>query len=637
MKKLKQSIWAKITAYVLICLLAIVFLISAVVVLISYNEGLYEYSKESQTEKAIHSYIEDKVYYAVYAVVAGEEPIEIDKNTTYTIYGPDGSMIANTWDADKDTEYYKFEYEIPVGRIENEKYTYQVIEKGQKSYGLTTTEETTPEQPTGGDYITEDFDIYTYVDRSLPEKSVTHYIEIGVELAYYLRYAVYVILPVTFLLAVLLFSFLISAAGHKKGQDGIKVRGLAKIPLDLHLVGIVSIVLFMLANMYWVISYAMVERSIALLGVMLLSVNFFTCLAVNIKVGSWWHNTIIWKVLSLLKTIFLNINLIAKTVLVVGVITLLEFFFIAMLGNPRVLWLWIISRVIIIPAVFYMAIMLNKLKTGAEKIVSGQINGKIDASKMFWDFKKHAETLNNINKGLGTAVDKQMKSERMKTELITNVSHDIKTPLTSIINYVDLIGKEETDNEKIAEYSEILAKQSNRLKRLIEDLVEASKATSGNMDINLEPCEIGVLLTQSVGEYEQKMQEKELELITKNNQESVFIMADGKLLWRVFDNLLNNVCKYAQSGTRVYINLEIEANKAVISFKNTSKYPLNISADELLERFVRGEKSRHTEGNGLGLSIAQSLVELQYGSMQLVVDGDLFKVILEFELKPEDN
>ena len=223
-----------------------------------------------------------------------------------------------------------------------------------------------------------------------------------------------------------------------------------------------------------------------------------------------------------------------------------------------------------------------------------------------------------------------MKSEHLKTELITNVSHDLKTPLTSIINYADLLGTQNADPEQVAEYAEVLLRQSKRLKKLLDDLLEASKATTGNLEVNLEPCEISVLLSQAVGEYEQRFEEKQLALIVRQPEESVVITADGRHLWRVFDNLLNNICKYAQENTRVYLTVEKDEREVRIIFRNMSKYPLELSAEELEERFVRGDKSRHMEGNGLGLSIAGSLTELQGGHMDITTDGDLFKVILKF-------
>ena len=286
-------------------------------------------------------------------------------------------------------------------------------------------------------------------------------------------------------------------------------------------------------------------------------------------------------------------------------------------------------------AVLYCAIVLKKLQEASKALADGDLSYQIDTSKMFGDFKNYGELLNSISKGMAIAVEERIKSERMKTELITNVSHDIKTPLTSIINYTDLISKEPCDNKKINEYSSVLLQQSERLKRLIDDLVEASKASTGNLEVNLAPCEANILLTQVVGEYSEKIQNKSLELITNQPESIIMIMADGRRLWRVFDNLMNNICKYSQSGTRVYLSLEKQGNEAVITFKNTSRLSLNISADELMERFVRGDSSRNTEGNGLGLSIAKSLTELQNGKLELYIDGDLFKVILKFPIIKE--
>ncbi len=263
-------------------------------------------------------------------------------------------------------------------------------------------------------------------------------------------------------------------------------------------------------------------------------------------------------------------------------------------------------------------------------MAQGNLSYKIDVDKMFWECRKHGENLNRIGEGMSRAVDERMKSERLKTELITNVSHDIKTPLTSIINYVDLLSKEELYNDKAAEYLEVLNRQSSKLKKLIEDLVEASKASSGNMSVDSQQLEAGVFVTQTVGEFEEKLKAAGLELIVSKPEETVYIMADGRHVWRVIDNLMNNICKYAQPGSRVYVNLDATNIHVSITFRNISKFPLNINGEELMERFVRGDKSRNTEGHGLGLSIAQSLMKLNSGDMKIIVDGDLFKVILAF-------
>ena len=252
--------------------------------------------------------------------------------------------------------------------------------------------------------------------------------------------------------------------------------------------------------------------------------------------------------------------------------------------------------------------------------------------KLFAGFSRD---LNAISDSISLAVDERLKSERLKTELITNVSHDIKTPLTSIINFADLIAKEETENPNIGEYASHLYKQSVRLKKLLEDLMEASKASTGNLEVHSQACDVRVLLNQCVGEYEERLNAKDMDLIIRESQEELTVWADPKMLWRVFDNLMNNILKYAQENTRVYLTTERLEDEVLFTFKNISKYPLDVTAQDLTERFVRGDLSRHTEGNGLGLSIAKSLMELQGGSLELVIDGDLFKAILHLKMRIE--
>lgn len=295
-----------------------------------------------------------------------------------------------------------------------------------------------------------------------------------------------------------------------------------------------------------------------------------------------------------------------------------------------IIWGWV--KVLEFCLLIILLIQMKTLQKGSAELAEGNLSHKLDTSKMFWEFKKHGDNLNKINEGMAIALNERMKSEHFKTELITNVSHDIKTPLTSIINYVDLLQKENLPDIDKTEYLEVLDRQSKRLKKLIEDLIEASKASTGNLSVNLEPCNLDILLTQTAGEFQEKLSAANLELIIGSPDSSIQIQADNRHLWRVFDNLMNNICKYAQPGTRVYINQEISQDTVSIIFRNTSREPLNISGDALLERFVRGDSSRNTEGNGLGLSIAQSLTELMGGTLNIYIDGDLFKVIIRFSL-----
>lgn len=287
--------------------------------------------------------------------------------------------------------------------------------------------------------------------------------------------------------------------------------------------------------------------------------------------------------------------------------------------------------ILVFLAVGFFALQLDRLKKGGERLANGDLDYKIPIDHMYWDLQQHAKNLNAISDGMAIAVQKQLKSERMKYELLTNVSHDIKTPLTSIINYVDLLHNEPIESKQAQEYIEVLERQSAKLKKLITDLIDVSKATTGNITVHAERTHAGELLRQCVGEYSERMNGQNLETILTVPEDEPSIYADGRLLWRIFDNLLGNIVKYAMPGTRVYIDLESADNRVVISLRNISRERINISSDELMERFVRGDASRATEGSGLGLSIARSLTELMHGRFGLMVDGDLFKIVLDFD------
>ena len=279
-------------------------------------------------------------------------------------------------------------------------------------------------------------------------------------------------------------------------------------------------------------------------------------------------------------------------------------------------------------------IQRNKVLEGIRNISSGDLEFKIDTSDLKGDNKKLAEAVNAIGDGLFHAVDDSMKNERLKADLITNVSHDIKTPLTSIINYVDLLKRENIQNERAQNYLAVLEQKSQRLKQLTEDLLEASKISSGNITLQMERINFVELVYQTGGEFNEKFEAKGLTAVTKLPREPVVIMADGRRIWRVVENLYNNVAKYAMANTRVYVDMAVEADKVSLSIKNISQNALNIQADELTERFIRGDVSRSTEGSGLGLSIAKNLTNLMGGEFEIYLDGDLFKVTISFKREP---
>lgn len=270
----------------------------------------------------------------------------------------------------------------------------------------------------------------------------------------------------------------------------------------------------------------------------------------------------------------------------------------------------------------------HRLRQGTKTIAKGDLEYQIDTRRMPYDLRLQAEDLNNISVGLSGAVDEKMKSERFKAELITNVSHDLKTPLTSIINYVNLLKSTDQTDPKAAEYIEVLDRKSQRLKKLTEDLVEASKASTGVLSVTREKIGMAQLIDQATAEWEERLTQQRLTLVSTLPEGETWVFADGRHLWRVLDNLLSNCAKYAMEGTRVYLDLERGKGQVALSVKNISREPLNVPAERLMERFVRGEESRSTEGSGLGLSIARSLTELQGGTFELAVDGDLFKAIV---------
>ena len=464
-------------------------------------------------------------------------------------------------------------------------------------------------------------------------------------------------------LALLCFIFLLCSAGHKNGREGITPSAIHEIHLDVYTV-VVAVGAF--TGLY--LAFGWIGMNPSMINLIVLVVLFaaeviwctlyFMELAIRLKMGKWWQNTILYRVFRFFgrfcKRVFRGIvklirgiPMVWRTALLCLAVCVVEFFGLILFYNDRVvlLFFWAIEKFILCGAITFVALMCKELQEGSEALADGDLNYKLDTSHMVLSFKEHGENLNSIGEGISAAVEQRMKSEHLKTELITNVSHDIKTPLTSIINYADLIGKEvsgdakdtgdgagtETAQEReqhISEYAEVLLRQSQKLKKLLDDLLEASKATTGNLEVHPEVCDVSVLLSQAVGEYEQRFSEKKLETIVKQPEETVKVMADGRHLWRVFDNLLNNIYKYAQAGSRVYLNVEHDGQNVNIIFRNMSAYPLEMSPEELEERVTRGDRSRHMEGNGLGLSIAKSLTELQKGDMEIVTDGDLFKVVI---------
>ncbi|MCR5545896.1 MAG: HAMP domain-containing histidine kinase [Lachnospiraceae bacterium] len=477
--------------------------------------------------------------------------------------------------------------------------------------------------------------------------------------------------PIAFIVglvfAIIFFVILMSLSGYHKEEVKssyeiyqakkidenlyLQRRGLDKIPMDVNLVFIISIFGVLIAIAVDGVTYGsnLMLYMIIILGLIIIGVFFgllySMTLASNFKNKSWWKNTLLAMGFSLFSKWYKKIRGIsresAKSVkmhtrlwIIYGGVAFFEFVGLSFLADSyrfgTIIFIWFIEKIVFAVLLFKLLHQFGEIKATTKEITEGNLAASVNTENMFIDLQEEGDYINSIKNGLDTAIEERMKSEHFQTELITNVSHDIKTPLTSIISYVDLLEKEKIENEKANEYLEVLDRQSKRLKKLLQDLLDASKASTGNVELHMEKVDVGVLLNQVVGEFHEKLGNAGVELKVKTPVTAPCILADSRYLWRVFDNLMNNICKYGAINTRAYINLEVKDAKVILTFLNTSKDELNISTDELLQRFVRGDSSRNTEGSGLGLSIAQSLTELMGGEMKLSVEGDLFKVELSF-------
>lgn len=462
---------------------------------------------------------------------------------------------------------------------------------------------------------------------------------------------IYVIFGVSAVLTLLLGAFLVISAGYGKKSDEPYVSAFDRIPYDILLLVVAGVAfLLILINPYYTgtnlihiillaVWLALVIPVLLLTTAVRLKTRTFVSSMVCTKVIMFlwrevakrfgrWIKRLGKNIIKLVKILWNSINIYGKYLGVFAAVALLELIVCFSEELGLIVFVLFMEKLIFGAILIAACINLSKLKKAGKEIAEGNMDFEVDTNGMLGEFKKHGENLNSIRNGMANAVEESLKSERMKTELITNVSHDIKTPLTSIINYVDLLEKEKLDNEKADEYIEVLDRQSARLKKLIQDLIDASKASTGNLDVTLEKMDVNVVINQALGEFEDKLAARSIKTIIKSDKEEYFVIADGRHLWRVMENLINNIVKYALEGSRVYIDVKEQDEYISVTFKNISKEELNISGDELMERFVRGDSSRNTEGSGLGLSIARSLMELQKGKMEIIVDGDLFKVVL---------
>ena len=433
------------------------------------------------------------------------------------------------------------------------------------------------------------------------------------------------------LLALFCFCFSMASAGHWPGREGIHLTWLDKIPADLW--AAVLVCAFSAGWDAFYMEWGRIWFCVAMIPFVLL---FLCVFAAQCKAGTVIRSTVIARVLRLLWRVLRGLAvwlwhigrglpLVWKTALVGLVIAGGEFL---LYVNDFYLVrynIFLALKIVELLALLAVALNLRTLEKNGQRLAEGDLTTPVDTRRLFGAFRRYGQAMNRLQSGMENAVQEQMRAERMKTELITNVSHDIKTPLTSIVNYVDLLKKEDIPSPIAREYIAVLDRQSKRLKKLTEDLVEASKASSGALPVDVQPIDVSVLFSQIAGEYQDRLADCHLTLVTQPPEGQPVVAADSKLLSRVMDNLVSNICKYAMPETRVYVSGTVADGQMTLSFKNVSRAELNISPDELMERFVRGDASRHTEGSGLGLSIAQSLVQLMGGTFRLSIDADLFR------------
>lgn len=687
-KRLRGSLPAKIVIFILMILCVGVGAFAGYGTIIALSEDVYEkpltdyqiknefYWQARQDQYQIYSLIDNKCDriddYCQGRNIRVEIFIEGNATAMWSNYDPEA---AKGW---ADAYVYEYDNFLPII------YEEDVLSKDGLTVELADTEVNEPQE--------KSVRIVLYVNKYLPYVDEYYHIRQLESGLYSYAYEFPVIAGVAIMVTLLCFIFLMCSAGHRnellvvddeapvQGGTGITTDSdetvaaesydadapivierhriypgsLQGIWLDVLLalvIGILYFITLLAANIfsgYGILSETFWINGIAVTVWAMLTAFFGTLfcmeLAIRIKRGGFLKHTFIYTVLRLagrcikavvrgISAVFRSFPVLVPSFVAFAALSVCEFIGLLLWGQVELFIVWCFERILLIAVICYFGLVRGKLRKAGRALAEGNLSYHVDTSKMILGYREHGNDLNNIGEGMAKAVSERMKSEHLKTELISNVSHDLKTPLTSIINYSDLLGQAETDPEKVKEYTEVLHRQSVRLKKLLDDLLEVSKASTGNLSTDPAPCDINVLIMQTTGEYEQRFAEKNLELILGEPKQEAHIMADQRHLFRIFDNLLGNIYKYAQPGTRVYLNVENEDKKVRIIFRNVSEYPLNINGEELMERFVRGDKSRHKEGNGLGLSIAMSLAQLQGGSLKIITDGDLFKAVLEFPMQ----
>ena len=473
-----------------------------------------------------------------------------------------------------------------------------------------------------------------------------------IEIADSLKYMLFLALAVAAVVIIIMLSLITINAGTKENESGEVEPGfIDKIPFDICLLFLVAIV-----GIAWVImgltmagDVGMVLNNVIILilfvALILILMTFLQTLSVRVKMGKLYKNTLVYRIIrkfkrktprNLRKRIFKEISFFKKMCIgialyiIVEAAILLAMVYLGIIGEVfapmsvlgMFLVVWALSRLILIPIIAMIAINLNYIKEEGQRLAEGVLGDEIAGKLTIASFRAHGKNLDQIKKEINKAMEQEIKSERLKTELITNVSHDIKTPLTSIVSYVDILRREETTEEEREKYLEILSRHTKNLNILLDELIEASKISSGNIEIELSRISMNIIISQTVEEFADKLEKNALLPRISMPDDDVYVMGDGRWIWRILSNLLNNACKYAAPDTDVEIDLEKVGGKAILRIINEAKAEITVDAQELTERFVRGDSSRHTEGSGLGLSITKILAELQNAQLEVEVDDE---------------
>ena len=505
--------------------------------------------------------------------------------------------------------------------------------------------------------------IRLYILPDLAAKDSFHLVDRLIRVALAIRYPMIVLLVLTVIAALLLLGALMSSVEVVDAHGAFKRESfIDRIPLDV----LIVMLLFVFGFFGVLIALTAVAdvktTNIVLWNAILLIISFFLSvvalvfnlsLAARIKRGHVYRNTLVFRTIAKIRKLagkknegYFKVPFIGKALLTVGLSVLAELivlliFLYAYYTNESGLLrdfkfiyyvaFWAAGRFILIPVFFMMALNLNRLRENGERLAEGDYQFDVDSHIMFGDFRQINANLTKIRADMMEAAQEKNRSYELRSELITNISHDIKTPLTSIVNYVDLLRRPETTAQEAAEYTQILQTQSTKLKKLLENLIEVSRLTTGDIAVQMDKLDVTTFVEQSLSEFADRLESAQLSIVPTYDEGEMQVCADGDKLWRVFENLIGNILKYAQRGTRVYLDVRREEpDKVRITFKNVSRDALQVSGTELTHRFSRGDASRHSDGYGLGLSIAKSLTEIQGGTMDVTVDGDLFRVDLVF-------